>query len=1060
MFRFSLAKLRVRLLLLVLLAIIPALGLMIYTSLELRQMVADDVRQEALRLVRVAASDQAESIRDTRQLLFALAQISEVRQVDPAACATFLTQLLRQYPQYALLSVLSPDGQIICSAYPPTGFVEVTDLDYVQRVVQTRDFAASAYQLDPVSGKATLNFGYPILDELDQVQAVASASLDLGWLNKLAAQAQLPEGSTFTVIDRNGTVLVRYPDPGRWVGRSVPEAPIIEHILAQPGEGTTESEGVDGVPRLFAFAPLYGASGNGEVYVSIGIPTTVAFANANRVISRNLIGLGLATILAMAAAYFGGYWFILRWVNVLVSTAKRLSTGNLSVRTGLPYNQGELSQLAYAFDEMAESLEQRIIERDQAENALGETQRALSTLLSNLPGMAYRCRNDRERTMEFVSEGCFELTGYSPVDLIASRQIAYNQLMHGDDRAMVWRKIQAALQENSRYRFTYRLITASGEEKWVWEQGRGVFSTEGDLLALEGFVTDATERVLAFQNLEERVAERTRALLALYEVTAVASGSLDLDTILTMSLERILAIMGGELGVIHLVDEAEPEPRLAAWRSVKPDVNPQKNITSPDRKLVNWVFERGQPLVLPASESSSRSLPTLPAGDSRSYAGVPMQARGRVLGVLSLLGQVGQQFNEDTVALLDSIADQIGGAAENALLYESERVRRRQADTLLQVTSVVGSTLDLDEVLARILDQLHRVVEYDSALVQLLQEGRLQVIAARGFANVQQLLGMDLSLTETPNHKVVMSGQPLNVRDAPAQYPVLRRPPFHQVRSWLGVPLRVQERVIGMISVGRRQPGGFAEEQVRLTNAFADQAALALENARLYQQAEQLAVMEERSRLARELHDSVTQAIYSLTLFAEVGRRAAEADNKEQTVDYLTRLGQVAQQALREMRLLVYELRMPALETEGLVQALQQRLDAVEKRAGVEARLLVEGQVELPALVEEGLYRIAQEALNNALKHAEASLVTVSIKTDGERVELEVMDNGRAFDPDKPANAGGMGLDTMRERAERLDGSLTITSRPGEGTRVKAGVPTRRSWSRPILPIDEFSEVT
>lgn len=168
--------------------------------------------------------------------------------------------------------------------------------------------------------------------------------------------------------------------------------------------------------------------------------------------------------------------------------------------------------------------------------------------------------------------------------------------------------------------------------------------------------------------------------------------------------------------------------------------------------------------------------------------------------------------------------------------------------------------------------------------------------------------------------------------------------------------------------------------------------------------------MEERSRLARELHDSVTQSLYSLTLFAEAGRRAAEAGEKERELGYLTRLGQVSHQALKEMRLLVYELRTAALEKEGLVAALQQRLDAVEKRAGVQARLLVEETVELPAMVEEGLYRIAQEALTNILKHAQATSVIVRLKANSEQVELEVTDNGRAFEATSLSSGGGIGL--------------------------------------------------
>jgi signal transduction histidine kinase len=255
----------------------------------------------------------------------------------------------------------------------------------------------------------------------------------------------------------------------------------------------------------------------------------------------------------------------------------------------------------------------------------------------------------------------------------------------------------------------------------------------------------------------------------------------------------------------------------------------------------------------------------------------------------------------------------------------------------------------------------------------------------------------------------------------------------------------------------------FGAEEVALLDTIADQIGVAVENAKLYQQAEQLAVMKERSRLARELHDSVTQALYSMTLLAEAAGRRVGAGNLEQVENYLARLGEAAQQSLKEMRLLVHELRPPVLEREGLVGALQQRLDAVEGRSGVETRLRVEGTLELPAPVEEELYRIAQEALNNALKHAAATLVTIHIHADDQGVELEVADNGVGFNPEAVSDRGGVGLVSMRERAERLDGSLTIFSALGEGTRVRITVRmdgNAPTISRSLLSSLDTSEVS
>jgi ligand-binding sensor domain-containing protein/signal transduction histidine kinase len=203
------------------------------------------------------------------------------------------------------------------------------------------------------------------------------------------------------------------------------------------------------------------------------------------------------------------------------------------------------------------------------------------------------------------------------------------------------------------------------------------------------------------------------------------------------------------------------------------------------------------------------------------------------------------------------------------------------------------------------------------------------------------------------------------------------------------------------------------------------------------------AISEERSRLARELHDSVTQSLHSSTLLAEAGQRLAGSGDVERARGYLVRLGDITQQALKEMRLLVYELRPLALREIGLASALEQRLDTVERRAGVDANLNVEQRIELPSNIEEEFFRIASEALNNAMKHANPTTVTVSLRidenSDVQFVELEITDDGKGFDPDKK-DKGGLGLFTMEERITKLGGKLTILSTPGKGTQVKARV--------------------
>ena len=233
----------------------------------------------------------------------------------------------------------------------------------------------------------------------------------------------------------------------------------------------------------------------------------------------------------------------------------------------------------------------------------------------------------------------------------------------------------------------------------------------------------------------------------------------------------------------------------------------------------------------------------------------------------------------------------------------------------------------------------------------------------------------------------------------------------------------------------------FDDTDLVVLQSLADQTAVAIENAQLYKQAKQLAVVEERNRLARELHDSVTQALYGITLHAEAAFRQLDARNIPLANEQLTELRSTAQEALREMRLLIFELRPSVVEMQGLIPALRARLEAVEERAGMKVEINIDENLELSDRIQDGLYRIAQEALNNALKHAKANQITLNLTGTMSRVTLEIMDDGVGFIPDEAVEGGGLGLDGIIERAELLNGELTMDSWPGRGTTIRIEVP-------------------
>jgi signal transduction histidine kinase len=285
-----------------------------------------------------------------------------------------------------------------------------------------------------------------------------------------------------------------------------------------------------------------------------------------------------------------------------------------------------------------------------------------------------------------------------------------------------------------------------------------------------------------------------------------------------------------------------------------------------------------------------------------------------------------------------------------------------------------------------------------------------------------------------------------------SQPPLLRD---HHVISSLCVVILGPSGPFGVLSADSAAPRTFTDEEIHFLQMAAIVLTLAITRAQAYQMVEQrveertreieeqrlaaaqaTAVLEERQRLARDLHDSVTQALYGITLHAQVARRLLAAGDLASATTSLGALQNTAQEALDEMRLLIFELRPPILEQVGLVAALRARLNAVEGRANLQTRLIGDGVGDLPSPIEQALYRIAQEALNNALKHADARRITVRLQQSQASVSLEISDDGVGFEPAVACENGGLGLRGIAERVAQLGGTLTLESAAGVGTQL------------------------
>jgi diguanylate cyclase (GGDEF)-like protein/PAS domain S-box-containing protein len=481
--------LRFRLILLVFLAVLPALGVILYSGLEQRQMAADEAKKDVLGLVMHAVAHQERVVEGCRQLLLSLSEVSCVRQREGAACTALFARILERQKIYANISAYDPQGNLFASALPQPP-VSAAGRSHFERARQTRDFAIGGFGIGRASGKPTLHFGYPVIDN-GVVQGVVCASVVLDYLNTLVAKTKMPPGSMLTVIDRDGTILARYPQPEQWVGKRMPEAEITKIVLAR-AEGIAEAVGIDGGPCVFAFTPL--EVGSHDLFVYAGVPLKTIYAEAHRILVRNLLALGGVAVLALVLAWMLGQFFLINRTRTLVNASQQLAGGDLRARSGLPYEDGEFGQLARSFDEMAAALQQR-------QESLRVSEEKYRTLVEQLPAIIFTMAPDEARTLLYVSPPAEGLLGVSPAEYLADPDLWKSQV-HPDDRDRVLAEIASSFVTLTPVVDELRMQSRSGALRWFHAEGRPVPDPDGRPLYLQGVMMDITDRKRAEEALQ------------------------------------------------------------------------------------------------------------------------------------------------------------------------------------------------------------------------------------------------------------------------------------------------------------------------------------------------------------------------------------------------------------------------------------------------------------------------------------------------------------------------------------------------------------------------------
>lgn len=401
-----------------------------------------------------------------------------------------------------------------------------------------------------------------------------------------------------------------------------------------------------------------------------------------------------------------------------------------------------------------------------------------------------------------------------------------------------------------------------------------------------------------------------------------------------------------------------------------------------------------------------------------------------------------------TLLRADSIRDEAGrpiglisvctDITEYRMVQAAEHRQRVLAEALRDIAAALTSTLDLDEVLKRILTNIGRVVPHDAAYIMLIENGEARVVRTQGFGErtiEEWLTRQPYHVEQVPElYQMAVSGQPMVVPTLDNAWYENKPEALRRFRSYTGAPIRLKGKTIGFLHLNSATPNFFTVVHAERLQAFADQAAIALQNAQLHEKAQALAVLEERQRLARDLHDAVSQTLFSAAMIAEALPRLWDRQ-PERAREQLHELYRLTRGAQAEMRTLLLELRPSTLLEANLEELLNQLAAAVIGRTRMNVRLDVEGDLKMPGDVQTAYYYIAQEAFNNIVKHSRAHQVDVRVASTPDTVTLTIRDDGRGFDTDQvPATSLGLGI--MRERASAIGATLQIDSSPGQGTTV------------------------
>jgi signal transduction histidine kinase len=542
----------------------------------------------------------------------------------------------------------------------------------------------------------------------------------------------------------------------------------------------------------------------------------------------------------------------------------------------------------------------------------------------------------------------------------------------------------------------------------------------------------------------------------LREVASSLSSNLEQEELLDNILVQLENLLPHDGAIIMLNNEIKSE--IVAQRGFQNEFITNLNALAQLTPNMQRVIDTKQPVYIPDSELDPEWIKMPGATHVRSWLGAPLIFQEEIIGLLALDKDEPDFFPPSSAGLVLTFANHAAVVIKNAQLFkkvqqnrdmlrESVAARTRELESLYEIAAISSQPLDLSSILNIGLERILSDLNCHSGTIHVLDKDS-------GTFNLAEFVNLDSFNLD--HYRSIKLNNPLLRELIEREKPIIFRNTSNASRpvDWLlppndicfiGVPMRARGNIQGIMCLYCEQNHELTTDEIKLAASIADHLGVAIDNANLQAQSEHAAVTEERERLARDLHDSATQSLFSLNLFAAAAREKVLSGQLDNAIKHLDDIGYTANQTHRDMRLLLYQLGTSQILGETLVEVLDHRLHAVEQRSGINVTFHHHQTTDLNSEVAQALYQIANEALNNALKHAGGTSIVVELLEENNDIILIIKDNGNGFHLAPAQNGVGMGLKNMRFRAVNIGGTLSIVSTLGEGTEITARLPKNRN---------------